>query len=209
MPNTSPVFEKHYKSYLEQLASLDFKSIYLKLGGEIINGGKGMSLAFFGTSYKISPEGITGPDKKTPGYDICIILCRYLLMCPEQLPGDRTWVGFRDLKDAGPLTVYFRDNVEQKISKDFSHKLGDLKLAVSSLNGYEPDLEVNYDLALQVDGLPRIPLILLFNDAEPGFASSCSILFQRHVETYLDAECVAMLGSCLAGSLTSFCRKSR
>ena len=127
MESQSQVFEKHYHDYLQQLDALDFDAIALKLGGQVNKNSRGTSLgmSLLGQSYDISPHGITDSSGGKPRYEICIILCRHLLMCPEILPHDRQWVAFRDLKDAGPLTVYFRDNVEQAIAKGFAGKTED------------------------------------------------------------------------------------
>jgi hypothetical protein len=206
MESKSRVFEKHYNDYLHQLNALDFQGVAEKLGGRIDKNshGKSLKMSLLGQVYGISPQGITDSAGKKPAYDICIILCRHLLMCPDILPHDPQWVAFRDLKDAGPLTVYFRDNVEQAIAKGFSGKIEALRQGMAALNGYAPDLDVSYDLALQVDGLAKIPMLLLFNDAEESFPAECSLLFERQVETYLDAECIAMLGYRLAGQLKHF-----
>ncbi|MCP4720403.1 MAG: DUF3786 domain-containing protein [Desulfobacteraceae bacterium] len=203
MENKSLVFEKHYNDYLQQLEFLDFEAIALKLGGQINKNfqGKFLTLSFFGQSFNISPQGITDSSGKKPYYDICIILCRHLLMCPEISPHERQWVAFRDLKDSGPLTIYFRDNVEQAITKEFAGKIEELKQCMAALSGYAPGLDVSYDLAIQVDGLPKIPMVVLFNDAEELFPSKCSILFEKQAETYLDAECIAMLGHQLVSQL--------
>jgi len=209
MEPQSLVFEKHYNNYLQQLKFLDFEAIGQKLGGQVNKNspGKCLMMPFLGQPYDISPRGITDLSGKKPIYDICIILCRHLLMCPEVLPHDRQWVAFRDLKDSGPLTVYFRDNVEQTIAKRFAGKTEALKQGMDALNGYPPDLDVSYDLAMQVDGLPKIPMVLLFNDADESFPPECSILFEKQVETYLDAECIAMLGYRLASRLKHFKNK--
>jgi len=203
MEPKSLVFEKYYNDYLEQLQIIDFDTIAPKLGGRADKNSQGrfLSLSLFGRSHDISPREIINSSGEKPTYDICIILCRYLLMCPGILPHDSQWVSFRDLKDAGPLTVYFRDNVEQAIAAEFAGKTEELKNCMAGLNGYTPDLDVSYDLAMQVDALPKIPMVLLFNDADELFPPECSILFERQVETYLDAECIAMLGHRLASQL--------
>lgn len=203
MKPESPVFEKHYTDYLQQLDRLDFDAVALKLGGQVNKTprAKSMTLPLLGKFYEISCRGIQDSTGEKPMYDICIILCRYLLMCPEILPCDREWVAFRDLKDSGPLTVYFKDNVEQAIAAGFAGKLETLKSCTAVLNGTAPNLDVSYDFAVQVAGLPRIPMVLLFNDADESFPSECFVLFERQVEIYLDAECIAMLGHRLAGML--------
>lgn len=53
---------------------------------------------------------------------------------------------------------------------------------------------MSYDLAAQFVALPRVPLLLLFNDADDEFPARCSVLFQEHADRYLDPECLAMLG---------------
>ncbi|SDU20425.1 DUF3786 domain-containing protein [Desulfobacula phenolica] len=196
MEPKSKMFEKHYNDYLQRIACLDFNSISRKLGGKIHENqwGKSVKLTFFDKVYDISSKGIKDTSGKRPIYDICIILFRYLLMCPVTLPHDPQWVSFKDLKDAGPLTVYFRDNGEKAIAERFAGNTEKLKQYMAALNGYPPDLNVNYDLAIQIDALPKVPMLLLFNDADEGFPADCSILFERTVESYLDAECIAMLG---------------
>lgn len=205
MSLVSPVFEQHYKDYLLQLASLDIETIGTALGGEVLNDPQGtvVSLPYFNKDYRVSSQGITDSFGEKAGYDICIVLCRYLIMGREprdnRVPDKASeWVGFRDLKESGPLTVYFKDNVEQVILNALTGRLAEFKAGMGQLKCREPDLDVQYDLAVVVDGLPRIPMLILFNDAEEGFPASCSVLFDRQVETYLDAECIAMVGYRLA-----------
>ena len=203
MEPKSLVFEKHYNDYLQRLDALDFDTIALKLGGQINKTPRETSiiLPLLGESYEISSQGIRDSSGEKPRYDICIILCRHLLMCPEILPHDRQWASFKDLKEAGPLTVYFKDNVEHAIAAGFAGKLEALKSCTAALNGTAPNLDVSYDFAVQIAGLPKIPMVLLFNEADEFFPSECFVLFERQVEIYLDAECIAMLGHRLAGML--------
>jgi len=51
--------------------------------------------------------------------------------------------------------------------------------------------------------LPRIPVILNFNDSDDLFPATCSILYQESAQHYLDMECLAMTGTLLAGKLLS------
>ncbi len=205
MSQVSPVFEQHYEDYLRQLARLDLRSIGTALGGQVEKEQKEclVQMPYFNTSYTISSKGINGPDGRKPGYDTCTILCRYLIMAGKPCagansPGGDDWIGFRDLKDSGPLTVYFRDNVEQVLSDTLTGRLSNAKILLSGLNGAAPDMDVSYDLAVEITALPMIPMLLLFNDTEEGFPASCSILFRSRVETFLDAECIAMIGYRLA-----------
>ncbi|MBW1850484.1 MAG: DUF3786 domain-containing protein [Deltaproteobacteria bacterium] len=192
MEGGETVFERNYKNYLAQLKKISFESIAPALGGEIKE--EAIKIPLLGRNYEVSSNGITDPLDKRPPYDICVILCKYLLLCPDTPPKEDEWVSFRNFKDSGPLTNYFNNDVESSISSYFKGKLDGLKKASKSLAGYRPNLEVNYDLAVQFDTLPRIPVIMLFNDADDEFLAKCSVLFELRAEKYLDAECIAMLG---------------
>jgi hypothetical protein len=51
---------------------------------------------------------------------------------------------------------------------------------------------------MQFNPLPRVPLLLLFNDADDEFPAHCSLLFERRAEKYLDAESLGILGMLLS-----------
>jgi hypothetical protein len=195
MTTKASVFEKTYKDYIAQVAGIDFKSIEQKL--RVTAEGNDVTIPLFGKPHKVSGNGIIDPSGNRPSLDICVICCKYLLLCPDVYPTEKEWVSFRDLKDSGPLTTYFVNDVERSIAAYFAGRLGDMKEASKTLTGYPPDIEVTYDLSMQFDALPQVPVILLFNDADEEFAAKSSVLFERRAEKYLDAECLAMVGRLL------------
>ena len=199
MTSKNSVFEKTYKYYIAQVAEIDFKPIEQKLG--VHAEGNDVTIPLFGKPHKVSENGITNPEGKQPSLDICVILCKYLLLCPDVYPKEKEWVSFRDLKNSGPLTSYFANDVERAIAACFAGRLDDLKETSKLLGGYLPDIEVTYDLSMQFDALPRVPVMLLFNDADDEFPAKSSVLFERRAEKYLDAECLAMVGRLLFTSL--------
>jgi hypothetical protein len=186
------VFEKTYQNYLEQLRKISFESVAHHLGARIEK--NRIKIQLLTTEYEISSEGIIDPKGKKPSHDICVILSKYILRCPAIPPKEHEWVSFRNFKDSGPLIGYFTNDVERAISSYFSGRLHDLKKASDTLGGYAPDLEVKYDLALQFDALPKIPVIMLYNDVDEEFSAKCSVLFESRAEKYFDAECIAMIG---------------
>ncbi|MEA3438094.1 MAG: DUF3786 domain-containing protein [Thermodesulfobacteriota bacterium] len=199
MTNKESVYEKTYENYLAQVGETDFNSVKQKLGVEVEK--NKIIIPLFGKSYEISAAGISDTGGKQPMFDICVILCKYILLCPQISPKEKDWVSFRDLKDSGPLTSYFVNDVERAIATQFNGKLGDMKNAGRIVKGYSPDIEVSYDLSMQFDALPRVPIVMLFNDADDEFFATCSVLFERRAESYLDPECLAMVGRCLFADL--------
>ena len=195
MTNKKSVFKKTYEKYLAQVDGIDFNLVKQKLEAEVEK--NKIIIPLFGKPYKISGASISDPGGKQPMLDICVILCKYILLCPQIPPKEKDWVSFRDLKDSGPLTSYFVNDVERAIATQFNGRLCDMQNAGRTLKGYSPGIEVSYDLSIQFDALPKVPVVLLFNDADDEFSASCSVLFERRAENYLDPECLAMVGRCL------------
>jgi len=200
MQEENTVFERTYQHYISQIRNLPLASAAERIGAVRIDGG--LRIPLFGQSFEVSAAGITDTDGRRPSYDVCVILSKRLLLSlqtPAQAGGN--WVSFKDFRDSRPLHNFFAHDVEGAIAGKFSGRIKALKQACASLGGYAPDLQVSYDLAMQFDALPMIPLILLFNDADAEFQASSSILFLARTEAFLDAECIAMVGSLLCRKL--------
>ncbi len=199
MDGKAPVFEKTYQDYLARVNRLGLKDIAQKTGSEWT--GKSVLVPLFGTPYRISKGGILNPSGKEPEHSVKVVLCQYLLQHPAGRPEDSTWVSYKDFRNAAPLANTFHVNSEMGIAGDFEGRLKELKDACSGLGGHDHAAELNYDLHMTFDALPRIPILLLFNDADDEFPAQCLLLFERRAEQYLDMECLAILGWILTDNL--------
>jgi hypothetical protein len=199
MPQDNPVFKQTYQHYLRQLEQLELPLISKRLNIEHENGL--LHIPFFNRIYRVSGEGILDPSNKKAPFDVCIILFKYLMMCPSQPPSDRTWASYKDFKDAAPLISTFRNRAEGAVASHFSGRLTDLESACRHMQAQVPEIELSYSLTMQFQALPTIPLLLLFNDADEEFPAQSSILFERRVAQYLDMESLAILGLLFAGYL--------
>jgi hypothetical protein len=186
------IYDQTYKDYLARIAELDFPFIADKLGMQI--DGQDAIISFFGKLYGISAKGITDSSNRQPHLSVSVILCKYLLMCPMIEPLGGNWMSFKDFKDAAPLIQAFYNTVTQPIAETFSSRLAELETAGKKIGGYPPAVEYPYDLAMQFDALPKVPMLLLFNDKDDEFPAQCSILFEKRAEKFLDMECLAMVG---------------
>ena len=196
----SPVFDQTIRSYLEQLRGCDFRLLQDKLGLRAERDAAEITL--LGVPYRVSAQGIAGPDGRAPHTAVGVILGKYILMCPGFPPIESDWTSFRDFRDAAPLIGAFANTVEAPIAREFSGQVESLRRAASRLGAQPPAERYPYDLSLVVPALPKVPLLLLFNDADAEFPAKASVLFERRAERYLDMECLAMTGMLLADVLT-------
>lgn len=192
MAQKSQVFNQTYADYLTQIAELEFNFIAPTLGAKVDD--EAIIIPFFGKPYRLSTRGITDPSGKQPHLSIAVILCKYLLMCPLIEPLGGNWMAFKDFKDAAPLVHAFSNTVTRPIAETFSSRISDLEKSGKKMGGYAPSDEFPYDLSMQFDALPKVPLLLLFNDRDDEFPAQCGVLFEKRTAKFIDMECLAMVG---------------
>ncbi|MCU0598617.1 MAG: DUF3786 domain-containing protein [Desulfobacterales bacterium] len=204
----APIFEKVYRDYLDQVSGLNLAGKAELLGISIEE--DGIRVPVFRREYHVTPAGIMDADKNQPLHAISVLLCRYLILCPEREPANgREWVSYKDFMNATPFVSGFVNNTEKAIAKHFSGKLIALEDACLKLGGIQVSDGLSYDLSIQVSCLPKIPLYLLFNDADDEFPAECRVLFERRAEQYLDMECLAISGWLLTDYLMQISGKDR
>ena len=194
-------FFRTYQHYIEQIARLDLSRVAATLG--LAYSEKQITISLLKKNYRVGPKGILNETGEPPGLDTCVILSKYLIMCPNALPPQGHWSAYRDFKDTGPLTVYFRNEVEMGIVRTFTGEVSDLNAAAKRIGGYVPDTDAAYSFKMQFDVLPYIPLLVLFNDADEEFPADCSVLFRSSAEIFLDGESLAILAHRLVRVLCS------
>ncbi len=202
----SRVFKETYENYLGEIDETTFAGKTVILGTEL--SGNQLLIPFFNQIYSVSSRGVLDSENKDAPFPVSVVLLKYILMCPRQPvqveQGDdplSDWVTFRDFKDAGPLTSYFTSNTNKTIEQAFSNRLDLLQTAANSLGANQGPFASSYDVSLAFKALPRLPVVLNFNAADEEFPARSSVLFRRSSEHYLDMECVAIIGTFLAGKL--------
>ncbi|MBI9089489.1 MAG: DUF3786 domain-containing protein [Desulfobacterium sp.] len=194
------VFKETYENYLQEISGLDLGRIAVILGGEIRD--NGLLISYFNREYTVSSTGVKGPQGTTPGFAISVVLLKYILMAPEARPIPRgEWRSFKDFADAGPLVTYFASTATQVVERAFDGKVDLLFARCRALGAKASTFSSSYDLSMELPMLPNAPLVVNFNDRDEEFPSSCTLLYDRTVESCLDMESVAITGATLAGLL--------
>lgn len=195
----SRVFAETFQNYLTEILKIDFLSRADMLGVAAKNGA--LVIPLYDKTYTFSREGITPPggERLTPA--VQVMICKYILSCPAKPPADMgELVTYREFKDSGPLTSYFTTNTNKTLESAFAGNVPGLRERALAVGGKVVSSEI-YDLALQFQAFPRIPVYLNFNDRDDTFPATCSVLYRSSAALYLDMECLAMTGTLLTGKL--------
>lgn len=195
----SAVFEQTFQDYLKEIEQIDLSRRNDMLGVHLDRGG--LVIPLYDRKYRLSADGIEAYTGSPDNPAVRVILCKYVLMCPQELPRiPERLMTYREFKGAGPLTSYFTANTNKILETTFSNKLDLLRERSLRMGGTVIDNEA-YDFSVQFDALPRIPVFVNFNDRDEMFPAACSILYRASAEHFLDMECLAMTGTLLAGTL--------
>jgi hypothetical protein len=200
MTPRAAVFDTIMADYLDRVAGLsDPERVGTALG--ITHDSDGYRIPFYHREYTVSTDAIVDRTYKAPSHATGVILCQYLLLCPDAASTDDSLVTYKDFRDAGPYVGGFKNTTEQPIVRRFSGQTTSLEQHCRALGGRPFDTDVSCQLAYRFQALPRVPLFLLFHDADDDFPAQCTPLFQKNAASYLDMECLAMLGSTLSAWL--------
>ena len=197
----SDIFEKHYADYCKKIAGLKLGPMKDILGIEVENGKA--TVPFLYRNYSVSGDGIEDANHERPLYSLCVVLAKYLLLCPKRLHLDTAWASVTDFKKNSHLTNinFFKSSTIQAVLKQFSGRAGALAAAGARMGGQHHDAGMSYDVSMAFEVLPRISLLLLFNDADEDFPAQCSVLFHQHSEYYLDPESLLIASAAFAEAL--------
>lgn len=200
MSSKAPIFEATVRDYLAQVAPIDLAGIAEPLAITVEQGAA--LIPFLGKTYRVSSSGVIDSTGLEPIHALRVVLCKYLILCPDPVPADgEDWVSYKDFRDAAPFVTGFVNHSERAIARNFTGRLEPLREAAGRLGAVPPPLLLSYQFAARIQALPRIPLLLLFNDEDEDFPAQCTLLFERRAEKFMDMECLAIIGWLLADFL--------
>jgi len=195
----APVFEETYRRYLSEIKNIDYLSRADLLGVSISE--DALIIPLYNKTYAVSGDTIVDCHGGEVAPAVRVILCKYVLSCPAEIqPQQDRLMTYREFRNSAPLISYFTTNTNKTIESTFSGKL-ELFIERAKQLGAEIRKDASYDLSLLFYALPRIPVIINFNDQDDLFEATCSILYKASAQHFLDMECLAMTGTLLAGKL--------
>lgn len=195
MGRKNQIFKENYEGYLRELEKVDFPAAGQVLDIGVEEDRPIARVPFFLEPYQVSRFGVVDLEGKRPDYGTCVVLLKYLLMCPRIIPAGKEWVNYRDLKSSGTSQdASLIDYAMRAISNHYAGHRDRLAAAVRALGGRQPEMGYPYDVTAVFTALPRIPILFLYNDADEQFPAQASILFEQRAEHFLDAECLVMIG---------------
>ncbi len=182
---------------MNEISNLDFNRIYKGIGCELVD--SKLILRCMGRIYEIDKDGSIFPEPEIKW--IKILLLHYVRTSGT---GDFTgeWISFSDIKGGSVKYSTFERDCVEPLRKLFDG--GTLKV-VNNLKrlGSAEVSGIPSRYAIRLDLLPKIRVLILYDERDEEFPSSLRILFDRITDRFLDVESIIFLCEGLVHTLRS------
>jgi len=181
----------------QRSASMEIKDLPVRLGGRLIETGNGatLELPYFNDTIVIAKNQINKPDGSELNHWEQVFVYNHMAQGGIRLPTGK-WKGFREFPNTVSKIKNMVAEVEVPLVDQFQGRLSDLQTAALKIGGQNvTDQFQSTDRAILFRPLPRIPVLLMFWDAEPedGFEAQAKLLFDETVVEHLDIESIVFL----------------
>lgn len=186
----------------KRAASMEIEDLPERLGGRLIaaHNGAALELPYFDDVIVITENRIGRPDGTELNHWEQVFIYNHMAQGGKRQPTGK-WKGFREFPNTVSKTKNMVADVEVPLVERFQGRLADLEDAALCIGGQNvtTDFE-SVDRAIVFRPLPRIPVLLIFWDAEPddGFEAQVKLLFDETIVEHLDIESIVFLSERLS-----------
>ena len=183
----------------ERAASMKIEDLPERIGGEWIEEGddRRVELPYFTDRLVIREDGITragDPSAELTRWER-VFVYNHLAQGGRVDPAGE-WKGLEAFPNTVSKIKSMAAHVEAPLVDCFSGRVADLKAAAARIGGEDVTAEIgSADLAVRLSPLPKVPVLLLFWEAEPedGLAATAKLLFDATVTEHLDIESILFM----------------
>lgn len=189
-----------YEALLPKLAKCDLRESAARFGLNI-DSDEQIAINFLKRDYLISNTGVTQVDGKPVNINNRSILIHYVL---SQGAGEPVY----SFKPLFRMTTIFSSGDTGKASmmdapliKTFGNDVDKLAETVMKLGGKSESSQEPYSQCWIMDVLPKIPVKIIFREADEDFPVEIQTQFDESAPEFLEFECLAFLCGCLVRAL--------
>lgn len=181
----------------KQCTSMAIEDLPERIGGKVIDysGQKALVLPYYNDSVIISKEGIVNSDGSAITRNEQVFLYIHMAQGGSQAPTGK-WKSLKEFPNTVSKVVSMIAHVEKPLVEKFSGNVDELRIRSERIGGIDKSGQYDTaDLAFYFQILPKVPVMLVFWDAEPedGFEADVKLLFDETVILHLDIESIMFL----------------
>lgn len=191
----------------ERAASMKLADLPERIGGELtrIDGEPVLVLPYFNTTIHIHRDHIRRCDGSELGRWEQVFIFNHMAQGGSKMPTG-SLKALQEIPNTVSKIKSMQSQVEMPLRERFARRRDELAAAAERIGGKDVSAKVaSADLAVLFTPLPRIPVMLLFWDAdtEGGFDAEVKLSFDETITEHLDIESILFLSETLAGLLNN------
>jgi hypothetical protein len=181
----------------QRSASMDMRDVSERIHARQLDrdGALILELPYFNDTVLITDDDITFQDGRSLNRWEQVFILNHMAQGGSAEPTGN-WKGLVEFPNTVSKVKSMRSQVEVPLHETFRGKIDQLRNAAAMLGGRDLTHEIgSADVALYFQALPRVPVLLLFWDAEAkdGFEAEARLLFDETVTEHLDIESIMFL----------------
>jgi hypothetical protein len=190
-------YDSIYLGLTTKLSECNFLESADRLGLEYVDGG--VQVCFLKREYRITLDGVEPLDGQPVDVNNRSVLLYYLLSKGQGDP-ENSYVPFESIpRMISGLHAQSR-LMNTSLERYFGNDYVKFSEAAEKLGGIEEEPQVSKHL-WRFDILPKIPLEIVFYEADDEFPAEIQIMLDRTAIQFLDFECLAFMVGCFVRAL--------
>ncbi len=190
----------------ERASSFSLEDLPKRIGGELIyiNEENALKLPYLNQEVLIFKDRIEKANGEKLSHWEMVFLYNHIAQGGKNSPKGE-WLPFHELPNTISKIKSMKKHVEELLENSFKGKIEELKRKALKLGGIDMSKEFpSADVAIKFIVLPRIPVLLLFWDAEDeeDLGAKAQILFDSTIIEHLDIESILFMCETLVEYLT-------
>jgi hypothetical protein len=181
----------------QRSASMDMQDVAQRINARPVerDGQLSLELPYFNEMILITKDDITFQDGRSLSRWEQVFVRNHMAQGGSAEPTG-SWKGLVEFPNTVSKVKSMRNQVEVPLEETFKGKVQQLRNAAVILGGRDVTHEMgSADAAFYFQALPRVPVLLMFWDAEPedGFEPEARLLFDETITDHLDIESIMFL----------------
>ncbi|MDA8407567.1 MAG: DUF3786 domain-containing protein [Deltaproteobacteria bacterium] len=190
-------YESIYLGLITKLSECDFHESAERLGLEYVD--SAVQISFLKREYRITLDGVEPLDGQPVNVNNRSVLLYYLLSKGQGDP-ENSFISFESIpRMISGLSVQSR-LMNTPLERYFGNDYVKFSEAAVKLGGIEEEPQLGKHL-WRFDVLPKIPLKIVFYEADDEFPVEIQIMLDKTVLQFLEFECLAFLVGCFVRAL--------
>jgi hypothetical protein len=200
-------YEQIYLGLKPRLSECDLAKSARRLGLKVLPSGE-VAVEFCGREYLITREGVNPADGQPVDVNYRSVLAYYILSKGSGEP-EHSFVPLRSLSGMiDGQNTHDKGLLLKPLLREFADDYDGFQRAARKLGGVLEGISADGGHCWSFQVLPKIPVRLVFYEADDEFPADVQIFFDRGARRFLEFECLAFLTGCFIKALNTAARET-